>query len=262
MLETAIEAAAAAGKLLRKNFGGTLTVDEVTHHDIKLEIDKQAQQVITKVILADYPDHCILGEEGVTGNANADVRWVVDPLDGTVNYFYGIPHYAVSVAAQIRKRDARATEEEWETVAGVVLAPEVDELFASEKGAPAVLHGRRIQVSDRADLSEAILAIGFFKSAETINRSLEDFKHLVGRVRKVRIMGAAALDVVYVACGRFDAYIEYGIKLWDIAAGQLILENAGGRAALKPHGDARSFDVRMWNGNLPIEELAAGRMTA
>ena len=103
MLETAIEAAAEAGKLLRKNFGATLNVDEVTHHDIKLEIDKQAQQLITKVILADYPDHCILGEEGVTGNANADVRWVVDPLDGTVNYFYGIPHYAVSVAAQVRR---------------------------------------------------------------------------------------------------------------------------------------------------------------
>jgi len=268
MLETAIEAAAAAGKLLRKNFGATLTVDEVTHHDIKLAIDKQAQQVITKVILADYPDHCILGEEGVTGNANADVRWVVDPLDGTVNYFYGIPHYAVSVAAQVRRASTSPTSSqagtpvppvvEWETVAGVVLAPEVDELFASEKGEPAVLHGRRIQVSDRADLSEAILAIGFFKSAETINRSLEDFKHLVGRVRKVRIMGAAALDVVYVACGRFDAYIEYGIKLWDIAAGQLILENAGGRAALKPHGDARSFDVRMWNGKLPLDELTTG----
>ena len=270
MLETAIEAAAEAGKLLRKNFGATLTVDEVTHHDIKLAIDKQAQQVITKVILADYPDHCILGEEGVTGNANADVRWVVDPLDGTVNYFYGIPHYAVSVAAQVRKSPdpgrpdknvgafTMAGDSEWETVAGVVLAPEVDELFASEKGEPAVLHGRRIQVSDRTDLSEAILAIGFFKSAETINRSLEDFKHLVGRVRKVRIMGAAALDVVYVACGRFDAYIEYGVKLWDIAAGQLILENAGGRAALKPHGDARSFDVRMWNGKLPLDELTTG----
>jgi myo-inositol-1(or 4)-monophosphatase len=118
-----------------------------------------------------------------------------------------------------------------------------------------MLHGRPIHVSDRADLSEAILSIGFFKSTESINRSLEDFKHLVGRVRKVRIMGAAALDVVYVACGRLDAYIEYGIKLWDIAAGQLILENAGGRAELKPRGDGHSFDVRMWNGKLPIGEL-------
>ena len=128
MLDTAIEAAGEAGKLLRKNFGTTLNVNLATHHDIKLEIDEQAQHVITKVILADFPDHCILGEEAVTGNTDADVRWVVDPLDGTVNYFYGIPHYAVSIAAQERRDGDR-----WETVAGVVLAPEIDELFATAK---------------------------------------------------------------------------------------------------------------------------------
>lgn len=257
MLETAIEAANEAGKLLRKNFGSTLNVNQATHHDIKLEIDEQSQKLITKVILADYPDHVILGEEGVSGRQDADVRWVVDPLDGTVNYFYGIPHYAVSIAAQ-----QRIGADQWETVAGVVLAPEADELFASEKGEPAVLHGRPIRVSERTELSEAILAIGFFKSAETINRSLEDFKQLVGRVRKVRIMGAAALDAVYVACGRFDAYVEYGIKLWDIAAGQLILENAGGRTDLTSRGDAHSFDVRMWNGKLPISQLSSSGVTA
>jgi len=118
MLETAIEAASEAGKLLRKNFGSHLTVNQTTQHDIKLEIDEEAQRLITKVILADYPDHCILGEEGVTGSPDADVRWIVDPLDGTVNYFYGIPHYAVSIAAQ-----QRTGVETWETVAGVVLDP-------------------------------------------------------------------------------------------------------------------------------------------
>jgi myo-inositol-1(or 4)-monophosphatase len=255
MLETAIEAAAEAGKLLRKNFGATLAVEQATHHDIKLEIDQQAQKLITRVILADFPEHCILGEEGATGNPNAEVRWVVDPLDGTVNYYYGIPHYAVSIAAQIRKRDARATEEHWETVAGVVIAPEIDELFATEKGKPAMLHGRPIHVSQRADLAEAIVAIGFFKSAETIDRSLQDFGRMIHRVRKLRLMGAAALDVVYVACGRYDAYIEYGIKLWDIAAGQLILENAGGRVESQPAAEPNAFDVRMWNGRLPIDVL-------
>ena len=251
MLETAIEAANEAGKLLRKNFGSTLNVNLATHHDIKLEIDEQAQQTITKVILTDYPDHCILGEEATTGNPQSDVRWVVDPLDGTVNYFYGIPHYAVSIAAQ-----QRAGGEQWETVAGVVLAPEIDELFATEKGQPATLQGKPIQVSNRTALSEAIVAIGFFKSVETINRSLQDFGQIVHQVRKLRLMGAAALDVVYVACGRYDAYIEYGIKLWDIAAGQLILENAGGRVISRPASDPHAFDVRMWNGKIPLDDLA------
>ncbi|HUK82969.1 MAG TPA: inositol monophosphatase family protein [Verrucomicrobiae bacterium] len=251
MLETAIEAASEAGKLLRKNFGATPAVTEAKHHDIKLELDIQAQKLITRVIQADYPDHCILGEEATTGNPGADVRWVVDPLDGTVNYFYGIPHYAVSVAAQ-----HRIGADQWETVAGVVLDPELDELFVSEKGKPAMLHGHPIRVSDRTALSEAIVAIGFFKSVETINRSLQDFGQMIHMVRKLRLMGAAALDVVYVACGRYDAYIEYGIKLWDIAAGQLILENAGGRVESRPSPDgAHAFDVRMWNGKLAINEL-------
>lgn len=251
MLETAIEAASEAGKLLRKNFGATLTVNKETHHDIKLEIDEQAQKLITKIILADYPGHCILGEEGVTGKLDADVRWVVDPLDGTVNYFYGIPHYAVSIAAQ-----QRTGAEAWQTVAGVVLAPELDELFATERGQPAMLHGRPIHVSNRAELSEAIVAIGFFKSAETIKRSLGDFSQMIHKVRKLRLMGAAALDCVYVACGRYDAYIEYGIRLWDIAAGQLILENAGGRVESEPSAEGpHAFDVRMWNGKLPVNEL-------
>jgi myo-inositol-1(or 4)-monophosphatase len=250
MLETAIEAASEAGKLLRRNFGSTLNVNQATHHDIKLEIDEQSQRVITKVILADFPDHCILGEEAVTGNPNAEVRWVVDPLDGTVNYFYNIPHYAVSIAAQEHKRG-----DQWETVAGVVLAPEIDELFATEKGQPATLQGKPIHASNRAELSEAIVAIGFFKSAETINRGLQQFGQIIHRVRKMRLMGAAALDVAYVACGRYDAYIEYGIKLWDIAAGQLILENAGGRVESKPASDPQAFDVRMWNGKIPLDEL-------
>lgn len=250
MLDTAIQAASEAGKLLRQNFGSTLHVNQATHHDIKLEIDEQSQRLITKVILADFPDHCILGEEAVTGNPNADVRWVVDPLDGTVNYFYNIPHYAVSIAAQERRGGDR-----WETVAAVVLAPEIDELFATEKGQPSTLQGKPIHTSQRTDLSEAIVAIGFFKSTETINRGLQQFGKIIHRVRKMRLMGAAALDVAYVACGRYDAYVENGIRLWDIAAGQFILENAGGRVESQPTSEPHTFDVRMWNGKIPLDEL-------
>jgi myo-inositol-1(or 4)-monophosphatase len=251
MLETAIEAAQAAAKLLRQNFGGPLEVNFSAHHDIKLALDEQAQAAITRVILADFPDHCILGEEAVAGRADAEVRWVVDPLDGTVNYFYGIPHYAVSIAAQQRIAN------QWETVAGVVLDPERDELFTGEKGGTAQLNGQPIRVSDRRDLAEAIVAIGFFKNEQTIQRSLKNFAENIHKVRKMRLMGAAALDVAYVAAGRYDAYIEYGIKLWDICAGQLILERAGGQVECRPTADPHSFDVRMWNGKIPLTELIA-----
>jgi len=246
MLETAIEAAYAAGRLLRQNFGLTPTVTETSHHDIKLELDAQAQSAITRIILADYPHHAILGEEGESGPPSADVRWVIDPLDGTVNYFYGIPFYAVSIAAQQR------TGNQWQTVAGAVYAPELDEMFAAQRGATPTLNGRPIHVSERTELSEAIIGIGFFKSEETIRRGLDDFNRLTRQARKMRLMGAAALDTVYVACGRFDAYIEYGIRLWDICAGQLIVEQAGGRVESTPAGEPHSFNVRMTNGRLRL----------
>ncbi len=247
MLETAIEAAYTAGKLLRQNFGSPLNVNEASHHDIKLELDVQAQKAITKVILADFPEHAILGEEGVSGPADAEVRWVIDPLDGTVNFFYGIPFYAVSIAAQQRVGDG------WQTMAGAVYAPEMDEMFAAERGAAPTLNGRAIRVSERAELSEAIVGFGFFKSEETIQQGLRTVQYLTPRVRKMRLMGAAALDTVYVACGRFDGYIEYGIRLWDICAGQLILEQAGGRVDSVPGTKPNSFDVRMSNGKVKLD---------
>ena len=117
------------------------------------------------------------------------------------------------------------------------------------------MNGQPIRVSDRTKLAEAIVSIGFFKNAETIRKSLVDFQSLIGRVCKMRLMGAAALDVAYVACGRYDAYSEYGIKLWDICAGQLILELAGGQAALVAAPEPYTFDAKMWNGKLPLAEL-------
>jgi myo-inositol-1(or 4)-monophosphatase len=250
MLETAIEAASEAAKLLKKNFGSTLNINQATQHDLKLEVDELSQNLIAKIILADHPDHCILGEESSAGNPQSDVRWVVDPLDGTVNYFYGIPHYAVSIAAQERRGP-----DQWETVLGLVLAPEIDELFVTEKGKPSTLQGRPIHVSNRTQLSEAIMSIGFFKNLDAMNHSLEDFSRMIYKVRKLRLTGSAALDTVYVASGRFDGYIEYSIRLWDIAAGQLILENAGGRVQSRPAAEPHSFDVRMWNGKIPIDDL-------
>jgi myo-inositol-1(or 4)-monophosphatase len=134
-----------------------------------------------------------------------------------------------------------------------VYAPELDEMFAAERGEAPTLNGRPIHVSDRAELAEAIVGIGFFKSEDTIRRGLEAFQQLTRRARKMRLMGAAALDTVFVACGRFDAYIEYGIRLWDICAGQLILEQAGGRVDAEPGAEPHSFNVRMTNGKLRLD---------
>lgn len=256
MLDTAIEAADVAGRLLRRHFGTPLQVTATSRRDIKLELDVEAQQAITRVILADDPETCILGEEAITGNAAADTRWVVDPLDGTVNYFYNIPHYAVSIAAQERRATATG-DDAWQTVAAVVYDPEVDELFCASADQPASLNGQPIQVSTRTQLSEAIVSIGFFKSEANVLQSLEVFQRMIGQVRKIRLQGSAALDVVYVANGRFDAYIEHGIKLWDFVAGQFILERAGGRAITRPTTEPHAFDTWMWNGHLEIDELPA-----
>ena len=187
-------AAEAAAKLLRKNFGARLNVNESTQRDIKLELDVQAQATITRVILGDFPDHAILGEEGVAGRKDAETRWVVDPLDGTVNYFYNIPHYAVSIAAQ-----QKIGPDRWETVAGVVLDPELDELFAAAAGQPATLNGLPIHVSDRATLPEAIISIpNTFEFKVLLDRLFQERRnraaepdHLRGR-HSSRAQGAPA----------------------------------------------------------------------
>jgi len=160
----------------------------------------------------------------------AEYRWVVDPIDGTVNFAYGIPHACVSIALQQGGQNPAAAgfEDGYQTLAGVVYDPFCDELWTGIRGQAARLNGKITRVSQRRKLREAILSIGFAKTRENLEGTLPYFIELVHRVRKLRIMGSAALALTYVASGRFDAYIERGIHLWDIAAGGLIVECAGG----------------------------------
>jgi myo-inositol-1(or 4)-monophosphatase len=204
--------------------------NEVTQHDIKLELDVRSQKLIERTLLKAFPQTALLGEEGVVGDSQSTWRWVVDPIDGTVNFAYGIPHACVSIALQQRatRPGARTYADGYDTVVGVVYDPFCDELWTAIRGQPARLNGRPIRVSRRRELGEAIVSIGFAKTRENLEATLPYFLRLVHKVRKVRIMGAAALALTYVATGRFDAYIERGIRLWDIAAGGLILECAGG----------------------------------
>jgi myo-inositol-1(or 4)-monophosphatase len=246
MLNTARRAAREAGELLRRNFGKPLQARAITAHDIKLEMDVRAQQAIERCILRAHPRHAVLGEEGIRGSFGGTHRWIVDPLDGTVNYAYGIPQFCVSIACQ-KKADSAALCDRltpgWETIAGVIYDPIRDEMFAAARDGAATLNGRPIRASGRRRLSEAIVAVGFFKTRALIDQSMPHFQRLVHRSRKVRIMGAAALDLAYVACGRYDVYLELGVKLWDIAAGLLLVERAGGRWELTPTNLPHSFNV-------------------
>jgi myo-inositol-1(or 4)-monophosphatase len=223
-LDAAENAAGAAGKLLRDNFQQRQRVNAYAAHDIKLEIDVQAQELIGKLLLEEFPAHALYGEEGIIGDQSSDHQWVVDPLDGTVNYFYGIPHFCVSIALRLHK----------EIVIGVIYDPIRGEMWTGQRGEPSKLNGTPIHVSDRADLAESIVSIGLAKTGETINTNFPLLQQMIHRVRKCRVLGSAALDTAYVACGRLDAYIETGISLWDIAAGSLLVENAGGTVDLRP----------------------------
>ena len=242
-LDTAIQAAREAGVLLKSEFGHPPAVNELHAHDIKLALDVETQDLITKRLLGRFPDHAIYGEEGIAGDQTSEWQWIVDPIDGTVNYFYGVPHYCISIA--LRRRG--------EIQLGVIFDPQRDELWQTVKGGESLLNGRAVRVSERTQLSDAIVSIGFSKSKTTINAGLRLLPKYVERVRKCRLMGSAALDLAYVACGRFDAYIEQSVSLWDVAAGKLLVENAGGRFEMTARTDnPDKISVRAWNGKIEL----------
>ena len=271
-LEIAVSAAQGAGELMRANSRSPKKINSSTQHDIKLELDVRCQKLIEKTLRTAYPRMAILGEEGVLGDTQAEHRWVVDPIDGTVNFTYGIPHCCVSIALQVRsaKCNVQGRKAPWghaplrgsrlkvsahsdaayDTVVGVVYDPFCDELWTAVRGRPAYLNGKTIHVSQRSRLDEAIISIGFAKYRTTLNQMLPVLNRLVHRVRKIRIMGAAALAMTYVASGRMDAYLEAGIRLWDIAAGGLILECAGGDFWHEPMPGKHKFRIMANNGLL------------
>ena len=227
-LETAVGAAKAAGQIMRDNMKLPKTINEEAKHDIKLELDVQCQKTIETAVLEQHPDIAILGEEGVRGDIAAPHRWVIDPIDGTVNFTHEIPHACVSIALQERFRDTERFDDlNYRNLLGVVYDPFQDEIWTATDDGPAELNGSSIQVSER-ELDQSIVTLGFAKSAENIEFMMPAMEYLAGHVRKLRMMGSAALSMTYVASGRFDGYIERGIRLWDVAAGGLILERAGG----------------------------------
>jgi len=269
-LSAAAQAATSVGVLMRRQLGSTKRAFFASQHDIKLELDVRCQKMIERRLRTAFPDVGLLGEEGDARDSNAEYRWVVDPIDGTVNFAYCIPHACVSIALQsraelqperkaptVRRRQSSELHrpstrypDGYQTLLGVVYDPFCDELWTATVGQPARLNGRVIHVSPRRKLEEAIICIGLSKSREHLEATLPLLNNLARRVRKIRIMGAGALDLAYVASGRFDAYIERCIRLWDIAAGGLILECAGGEVSRKPIAGEYAFRLVASNGQL------------
>lgn len=256
----AVKAARAAGALMRRHLGSAKIINEATQHDIKLELDVRCQKLIERTLRAAFPKLPILGEEGVLGDTNAPARWVVDPIDGTVNFTYGIPHACVSIALQVSGKQKKASPG-YTTILGVVYDPFLDEMWTAVRGQPARLNGKKIHVSERRQLREAIIALGFAKYEVTLNKMLPVFNALVPHVRKIRILGAAALSMTWVAAGRLDAYQEYGVRLWDVAAGGLIVECAGGDYCYQPLPGEHTCAILVSNGLLrgQLESVTKGR---
>jgi len=250
LLATALKAAHAVGDIMRRNLMAVKKINEATQRDIKLELDVQCQRRIESMLTRAHPEIAILGEEENTGDIESDMRWVVDPIDGTVNFTYGIPHSCVSIALQQRLAKRNRYGEDYETIIGAVLDPFTDELWTAIRGQTAKLNGKKIRVNN-GGLREALLSIGFAKDAKTLEYMMPYFTKLVPKIRKPRIMGSATLALTYVACGRFHGYIESKVRLWDIAAGGLIVECAGGEFWRLPRKKGEhSFAIIASNGKI------------
>ena len=247
-LEVAISAARAAGAIQIANVGKDLGISsKSTESDLVTRVDKECEAVIRDAILTAFPDHAILGEEG--GNVGAgEFQWIVDPLDGTVNYAHGFPFFCVSIGLEVHGQ----------RVVGVVFDPNRNELFHATLDGGAFLNGSRMQVSSIAELSgRAMLATGFPYDTAAAMDALEVFKHFLALGLPVRRPGAAAIDLCYVACGRIDGFFEYKLQAWDCAAAILIIEEAGGRVTNFSGGTYEYADRKIvaTNGHLHAQML-------
>ncbi len=239
MLNTAIKAAHAAGDIIARSADRIeqLQIENKDKHDFVSEIDRSAEQEIIGILRRAYPDHSFLGEESGEHKPNdaalekarklnpsveaTEYEWIIDPLDGTTNFLYGIPHYAVSIAL---KKDGKLEQ-------AVIYDPMKDDTFHATRGGGAFLNNRRIRVTKRLSLEDAVLATGIpFRPEqdEMMDDYVKTLKILKVGTAGIRRFGSAALDLAYVAAGRYDGYWEYGLKQWDIAAGVLLVREAGG----------------------------------
>jgi len=218
-LTVACDAARRAGNILRENIGGIREISYKGDINLVTEMDMRSERAVVETILASFPGHGIIAEEETSIRNESGYRWIIDPLDGTTNYAHGYPCFSVSIAL----------EHEGDVIAGVVYDPMRDELFAARKGKGASLNGRQIRVTAVDTLIKSLLATGFPYDRKVSEKNNMDYFHeLLMASQEVRRDGSAALDLCYVASGRFDGFWELKLKPWDVAAGSLIVTEAGG----------------------------------
>lgn len=218
LLACAMDAVNRASAHALANYSRRHEVVERLQHDVKLALDHECQRIIEEVIRSAYPDHEILGEEGNREGVDGEHRWIVDPIDGTINFSHGLPYWCHSVAVQVNGT----------TVAAAVLAPPFRELYAASTETPAVCNDEPIQVSDTPTLSRSLILTGLERNFDQHPQSVEVARAVTRAVQKMRLCGAAALDLCQLACGRADGFYESGIHLWDVAAGEFLVQRAGG----------------------------------
>lgn len=240
MLDFAIRVAQDAGRLLRDRLGTVINIGHKGAINIVTDVDLASEKLIREAISTYYPRHEILAEEGGLAQSASDYRWVVDPLDGTTNYAHGYPVFCVSIALEYKG----------ETILGVVYDPMRDELFTAERGGGAWLNNRRIRVSDTSDLMHSLLSTGFPYDIRTSTlTNLDHWANFAMNAQALRRDGAAAIDLCYVACGRFDGFWELNLSPWDTAAGALLVEEAGGRISDFKGGKFSNYEPQVLASN-------------
>ena len=250
MIELAIRAAREAGAILQDFAARGFRIEHKGRINLVTEADLASERHIKELIASHYPTHKILAEEsGASGHTSDEYTWIIDPLDGTTNFSHGYPCYAVSIGI----------EHKGQSVAGVIYDPSRDEMFAAERGAGATLNGEKIRVSEIDSLERALLVSGFpYDVRERMNDYLPAWEAFLNHAQAVRRLGAAAVDMACVACGRMEGFWEKGLSAWDVAAGWVIIEEAGGRVTKL---DGSSFDnhsasLLCTNGKVHDEMLA------
>ncbi|MGH2567481.1 MAG: inositol monophosphatase family protein [Bacteroidota bacterium] len=222
MIQVAIEAAVDAGRFLKRNIGRIKHIDRKLGQETNLvtEIDRKAEEMIIEKIRKRYHHHDFLGEEFGGHEKKSEFKWIIDPLDGTTNFTHGLPIFCVSVGLERRG----------ELILGVVYDPNFDELFTAEKGRGSFLNNRRLHVSNTKRLGESLLVTGFpYDIGSKTDSIVVHFENFLKEAQAVRRLGSAALDLCYVAAGRFDGYWEHSLNPWDMAAGVLLVQEAGGK---------------------------------